>query len=229
MILNAHLKIFSDGFKRESTLCIFSLVCCHSLKHKNRHVGKHFWISRSSDWIKMASILILVRIILKCTDCFPRFLSGYSHHGQPWEGQVQSSGLSQGWRQSGCSTPWRPALLGKLYQGRGWTRQVTEGHSHPSWCPLSSPHLCCSLGTGSFLHHPLSSTSLPSVVANGCSPQAHSPDAATPSPSCLALLFSLTSHANPHLAGKTIEQNLAFSRPRCSVRTSSISLSINQK
>lgn len=121
------------------------------------------------------------------------------------------------------------ALLGKLYQGRGWTRQVTEGHSHPSWCPLSSPHLCCSLGTGSFLHHPLSSTSLPSVVANGCSPQAHSPDAATPSPSCLALLFSLTSHANPHLAGKTIEQNLAFSRPRCSVRTSSISLSINQK
>lgn len=170
----------------------------------------------------MASILILVRIILKCTDCFPRFLSGYSHRGQPWERQAESAGLLQGWRHSGCSTPWRPALLGKLHHGRGWTLQVTE-------MSLSSLHLCCSLGTGSFLHHPLSSASLPSVVANGRSPQAQTPDAATPSPSCLALLFSLSSHANPHLAGKTIEQNLAFSRPRCSVSTSSLSLSINQK
>lgn len=49
-----------------------------------------------------------------------------------------------------------------------------------------------------------------------------------PSSFLLALLVSLTSHAKAHLAGKTIEQNLAFLDLGCSISTSSIS-SINQK
>ena len=90
----------------------------------------------------MASILILVKIILKSTECFPQFLSGYSHRGQPWKRQVESTGLSRCWRHSSCSAPLRPTLLGKLHHSRGWTLQVTEGHCRPSWV---SPQLSTSV------------------------------------------------------------------------------------
>ena len=131
----------------------------------------------------------------------------------------------------GCSTPWRPTCWGSFITAEGGHCKSLRDTVVPPGCPLSSPHLCCSLGTGSLLHHPLFSVSLPTVLANSRPPQAHTPDAATPGPPSflLALLVSLTSHAKAHLAGKTIEQNLAFSRPHCSVSTSSLSLSINQK